>query len=754
MTTREPSAELLLAAADAANVGLWGWDLGTHELLFSPNWRRQLGFEPSEVSDDLSECERRVHPEDLRRVKKLLADYLERPWPDCQAELRVQHKDGAWHWLRLRANRVLDERGQPSRLVVGQVDITQEKRAADELAGVARATTERERAAEALRASEGRYRTLFEESPVAVWEEDFSQAKAFVDDLLAEHVTDLAAHFSAHPDLLERCLALVRFTDANQAAIDLLGARDKREALGGLSTLFTPEAAADFGLAIGALCTGQATRHVVDSTVQTLRGERRRVTVVVSVSPGHEQTLSRVLVSLIDISEQKRAEESLRESELKYRTIFEESFDGLFITSPAGRILDMNRKGVAMFGYDTKEEVQRLDLEKDVYAEPPDRKRILAMVEAQGTCEYDVVVKKKNGQRMAAHCSLTVARDERGVIQAYRGIIRDVTEKMRADEALHKLSRAVEQSPVSIMITDTHANIEYVNPKFAEVTGYGTAEVLGRNPRILRSAETARAVYEEMWRMLTAGVTWRGELHNRRKNGEFFWQLCTISPITDPTGKVTHYLAVNEDVTERKQLEDQLRQAQKMEAVGLLAGGIAHDFNNMLAVIQMQSSLLLERMGMSPQTKEGLREIIAATDRASNLTRQLLTFSRRQVAHPVDLDVRDTIGTMIKLLRRVLGEDVALETRFAPHLPLIHADPGMMEQVLMNLAVNARDAMPQGGRLTVSLEAVTVSEEHAALHLGATPGPHVCLSVADAGCGIPAEDLPRIFEPFFTTKGV
>jgi two-component system cell cycle sensor histidine kinase/response regulator CckA len=206
------------------------------------------------------------------------------------------------------------------------------------------------------------------------------------------------------------------------------------------------------------------------------------------------------------------------------------------------------------------------------------------------------------------------------------------------------------------------------------------------------------------------------------------------------------------DLARRRQLEEQLRQSQKMEAIGQLAGGVAHDFNNLLAVIQMASSLLLTRPSSAGEMREGLQQILAVTERAANLTRQLLTFSRRSVRQAQDIDLAEVTGSMAKLLRRVLGDDLALETRIAPALPLVHADPGMMEQILMNLAVNARDAMPGGGRLIVGLDAVDVTTRDVEQRPNAIAGRFVRLRVQDTGSGIPACDLPRIFEPFFTTK--
>ncbi len=205
------------------------------------------------------------------------------------------------------------------------------------------------------------------------------------------------------------------------------------------------------------------------------------------------------------------------------------------------------------------------------------------------------------------------------------------------------------------------------------------------------------------------------------------------------------------DITERRRLEAQLRQAQKMEAIGRLAGGVAHDFNNILAVVLLQSELLA-RTATAPSVRDGLHQIRAAAERAANLTRQLLLFSRQQVLQPRDVDLNQVVEDLLKMLRRIIGEDIKLEWLPAPESLPLRADPGMIEQVLLNLAVNARDAMPRGGRLRVQTGTCTVDEAAAHFNPEARPGRHARLRVEDTGSGIPPEGLPHIFEPFFTTK--
>ena len=239
---------------------------------------------------------------------------------------------------------------------------------------------------------------------------------------------------------------------------------------------------------------------------------------------------------------------------------------------------------------------------------------------------------------------------------------------------------------------------------------------------------------------------------NKRKDGTLYEEESTISPIVDDAGRTVNYVAVKRDVTREVQLEAQFLQAQKMEAIGQLAGGVAHDFNNILAAILMQTELIATTEGLPDKIRDGLREISAYADRAATLTRQLLLFSCRQVMQPRNLDLNDLVTNLAKMLRRIIGEDVRLELNLHPKPLTTHADPGMLDQVLLNLVVNARDAMPGGGHLLIETRKRTFTPEVAASIPGASPGRKICLCVTDTGTGIAPENLARIFEPFFTTK--
>jgi PAS domain S-box-containing protein len=330
--------------------------------------------------------------------------------------------------------------------------------------------------------------------------------------------------------------------------------------------------------------------------------------------------------------------------------------------------------------------------------------------------------------------------------------VRDITDRRKAEKARALLSRAVEQAAETIVITDTEGKIQYANPAFEKTTGYSRGEALGKNPRILKSGSQTPEFYRSLWETLARGETWTGNFTNRRKDGTTYEEEAVISPVRDGAGKITNFVAVKRDVTSERQMEEQLVQAVKMEAVGKLAGGIAHDFNNLLTAINGYSDLLIQQMAEADPKRQEVAEIRKAAERASALTRQLLSFSRKQIINPKVLDLTAVVADLDNMLRRLIGEDIELLTDPAEGLWKIKVDPGQIEQVIINLAVNARDSMPGGGKLTIETANVHLDDLYASMHQSVRQGPHVMLSVSDTGCGIPREIQARIFDPFFTTK--
>lgn len=323
--------------------------------------------------------------------------------------------------------------------------------------------------------------------------------------------------------------------------------------------------------------------------------------------------------------------------------------------------------------------------------------------------------------------------------------------RRQAEDDLRKLSQAVKQSPASIVITDRDGAIEYVNPKFTEVTGYTLDEVVGENPRVLKGDHTTAEEYERLWQTITAGNEWRGEFHNKRKDGTFFWESASISAIKNAEGVITHFLAVKEDITERKRIEEQARQQERLASIGQLAAGIAHDFNNILAVISLYSDLLAGQ-ALSADGRRQAQVISQQSKRAADLIQQILDFSRRAVLERASMEMSYLIKELMKMWQRTLPDNIRLSFDYGSDTYGLYADPTRMQQMLMNLIINARDAMPDGGELKIGLERRRIEECSDDAPLSVPVGEWVRLTVTDTGVGIEPALIPHLYEPFFTTK--
>ncbi len=321
----------------------------------------------------------------------------------------------------------------------------------------------------------------------------------------------------------------------------------------------------------------------------------------------------------------------------------------------------------------------------------------------------------------------------------------------QSEAALRLKSAALEAAINGVVITDREGTILWGNSALATLTGYSLDELLGQNFRILRSGAHNETFYVQVWKTILAGRTWRGEMVNQRKDRSLYTEELTITPIVDDQGEVTHFTAIKRDITEMKRVEDDLRHAQKMEAVGRLAGGMAHDFNNMLNVILLNAEVSLLSNDLPEHHRMHLLEIQQAGLRSSDLTRQLLTFSRKHPADPRKLDLNQLIAEDLKMLHRLVGEDIALTFTPGPGLWSVLMDPSQVSQILANLLINARDAIP--GQGSIALATANVHTDDDAFAPGVLPpGDYVLLTLSDSGCGMDAATLERAFEPFFTTK--
>ncbi len=455
-----------------------------------------------------------------------------------------------------------------------------------------------------------------------------------------------------------------------------------------------------------------------------------------------------------------QSEQAIRASELRYRRLFETAQDGILILdADTGQVVDANPFMKDLLGYSQEE-----FLGKKLWGIGPFKgagasKIAFAELQHADRIRYEgLPLETKDGRRVEVEfISNAYLVDQKRLIQCN---IRNITERKRAEEELRWktafLEAQVDSALDGILVVDNEGKkilqnqrmngLWKIPPPLAEDKDdaaqiqFITSQT--KNPQPF--ADKVAYLYSHPDEVSRDEV----ELIDGTALERY------SSPVRDKAGNHYGRIWTFRDITQRRTLEAQFRQVQKMEAVGQLAGGVAHDFDNILGVIQMQSDLLKAGGNLSPAQLDFAGEIGAATQRAAALTRQLLLFSRKEVLQPRDLDLNQSISNMTKMLWRILGEDIKMQFKFAMQPLFIHADPGMLDQVLMNLAVNSRDAMPKGGRLVVETSIAEFDESVRGQSIHARPGSYVCLSVSDTGCGIPAENLPRIFEPFFTTKDI
>ncbi len=462
-----------------------------------------------------------------------------------------------------------------------------------------------------------------------------------------------------------------------------------------------------------------------------------------------------------EVAERKRVLAALRESEEKFREIFDKANDAMYLwqlktDGSIDKCIEVNENACKMTGY-SKEEL--LKFTPEMLDDHESRKKvsnILKKLHEKGSSTFTATHVAKNGTLIPVEISahIFMLQQKRVILS----ITRDISERLMAEDQLRKLSQSVEQSPVSVVITDVYGNIEYVNPKFSQVTGYSSDEAMGKNPRILKSGAMSGDNYKYLWETITAGREWQGEFQNKRKNGELYWENASISPIKSNSGEITHFIAVKEDITERKRLQQQLIQAQKMESIGNLAGGIAHDFNNLLTVINGHAEISLMKLEKDHPSHRDLISILHAGKRAENLTRQLLAFSRKQIYETKIINLNEVITGLDKLLRRLIGENIEIKINLMKDLPPVKADPGQIEQIMMNLAVNARDAINDLGEsakekiISIETGIELIDEGTLKKYPEMSVEEKIFISIKDTGIGIPKDLKDKIFEPFFTTK--
>lgn len=449
-------------------------------------------------------------------------------------------------------------------------------------------------------------------------------------------------------------------------------------------------------------------------------------------------------------------QKKIQNREKRISGILDNAGEGIISIDENGVIASFNRAAESIFGFSSAHAMGRnvnfLMAQADQALKTSYRDKFLGNGPSGvvGTGRR-VEVQHADGHVFPVHLKVTGIQLDRE--QIYICIFRDLTEEEKKNRQLLQFGRVVEQSPISIIITDTNGVIEYVNPYFCHVTGYRMEDVYGKSSSILKSGETNEETYRELWETIAQGDIWRGEFQNRKKNGELFWESATICPVLDTDRKITHYIALKEDITEHRQKDLMLSHAMKLEAVGRMTDGIAHDFNNLLTIILGNLQFLKQDASLDhDEAMELASDAMSAAYDGANLVKQLLIFSRRQEHVSKPMELARFMEQAQYLLSRAVPADTNMRLEIAPDVGSVLIDSNRLESAVLNLVINARDAMGDNGELVISVEKRELTRPEEVEGGQIAPGSYVFISVADNGTGMTGEVRQQALEPFFTTK--
>lgn len=690
-------------ALDGVGDGVWDWRVQTGEVYYSPQLVAMLGCTAETFRPRIEEWEGRLHPEDRAGVDRALDDYFAGRRATYEAEYRLRGCDGVYRWILDRGTVIeRDPAGRPLRMVGTHKDISRRRR------------LEREIEEQAVR-----YRMLFEENPHPMWIYDVES---------------------------------LRFLAVNDCAVQKYGY--SREQFLGL-TLFDLRSSAE---------AERLRRNLADPTADILQASgpwRHRLadgTEILVEIVSHEiswQDRRARMVVAHDVTAQAVALEARRESEEKFSAIFHSANDAIFTADEHYVLTAANARGLELFRAKREQMIGRRIV--DFFpARQPDgsssifrAREILERVWHERFPPFEWTHRRPDGSTFPSESTISSVNlhGRRSLIV----VVRDLTERLKTTEQLRLLDAALRAAPAGLVITDATGRIEWVNPAFTRLTGYEPAEVIGANPRLLRSGAHSPEFYRQMWETIGRGEVWTGELQNRRRDGTTYHEHMTIAPVRAPGGEITHYVAIKEDITNARQLEQQLARAQRLESVGMLASGIAHDLNNVLTPILL-STELLKTGTMQPQAVARLDLVAQAAQRGASIVKQVLTFARGVDGERAAVQPRYLMKEVAQLAGETFPREIEVRVECGRDLPTIVGDLTQLHQVLLNLAVNARDAMPRGGRLTFAAHVAEIDEARARRTPQLASGTYVELAVGDTGTGITDDVLDHLFEPFFTTK--
>jgi len=652
--------------------------------------------------------------------------------------------------------------------------------------------TDRKFAEEALRESEARYRSLFDESPVSIWEADWSGLKLFVDELRAQGISNLRTHLEENPNIVAEAVSRIKVIDFNNATLQIYRV-SSREALLEQMDQFLEGTYWDFFPELIATFVEGGTRHVIEGRERALDGSDLIVRIIREIPEGYRDDWARVIEIVEDITERKDAETALRQSEARFRGLFdsapisiwEEDWtkvkalvdelrdqgignvarhlgDNPDMQSEVQRrikFLDFNDAAAELFAASDKEELwQRLEDLRSTISWQGAVEATAAFASGATSYTRDAQDTNLDGDTIWVHETFKLLGDDPDDWSRVIVTIENITERKTAEDALQKSEAqfrgVIDNSPSAIFLKDLQGRYVLTNRRFEEWLSLPTGEILGQTSFAFFPEKDAQYYMELDQDVLQSGEATQTELDLPIPDGSSRRLISTKFPVLDAEGKAIGIGTINTDITELRQTEALLRQAQKMEAIGQLTGGVAHDFNNLLAVILGNLDLLEEHLEGDPEAHKMLGPSLGAARRGAELTNRLLAFARRQPLEPRSVDLGELIAAMTSVLRRTLGETVEVTTHVSKTLWPTLIDPLQMENALLNLAVNARDAMPGGGRLSIAAANIEIKKRGAAEKEELSPGRYVRLVVSDTGSGMPPEVARQAFEPFFTTKEV